>query len=78
MLQTTSMKIPPEIPQDEAVAIATGDYKALNKRKVMIGLSEEALRLLQEEAEIYQVNGRTKALEILLRERREARKRRKK
>lgn len=68
------MKIPPEIPHDEAIAIATGDYKALGKRKVMIGLSEEALRLLKEEAEIYEVKGRTKALEILLRVRREARK----
>ena len=41
-----------------------------------VGLSEEAHRLLEEEAGLYGVKDKTKALEILLRDRREQRRKR--
>ncbi len=65
-------KLPDSIPKEELFAILRGDYKSLKKQAVTLGLSEEARRLLDEEGQIYRVD-RTKALEILLRERREAR-----
>jgi hypothetical protein len=68
-------KIPSEIPAQEANAIISGSYEVLGKQNVTMGLSQEALRLLEEERKLFVVKDRTKALEILLRERREARKR---
>ncbi len=66
-------KLPDSIPKEELFAILRGDYELLKKQVVTLGLSEEARRLLYEEGQIYRVD-RTKALEILLRERRELRK----
>ena len=78
MIQTESVKtppkIPPEIPQDEVIAIVTGSYEVLEKQQVTLGLSKEALKLLEDERELYGLKDRPTALEILLRERREARK----
>jgi len=67
-------KIPPEIAQDEVIAIITGSYEVLEKQNVTLGLSKEAVRLLEEERKLFGLKDRTKALEILLRERRELRK----
>ena len=69
-------KIPPGIPQDEVIAIISGSYEVLEKQQVTLGLSKEAVRLLEEERGLFAVKDRTKALEILLRERREGRKKR--
>ena len=65
-------KLPDSIPKEELFAILRGDYKSLKKQVVTLGLSEEARRLLEIEGLIFRVD-RTKALEILLRERREER-----
>ena len=69
-------KIPPQIPQDEIIAIISGSYEVLEKQQFTLGLSREAIRLLEQERELFGVKDRTKALEILLRERREGRKKR--
>lgn len=80
MIETEIMKmppkIPPQIPQDEIIAIISGSYEVLEKQQFTLGLSREAIRLLEQERELFGVKDRTKALEILLRERREARKKR--
>ncbi len=78
MIETNTMpKIPKEIPPEEVYAILAGDYKSLGKRSLTLGLSQEALELLEEERKLYDVKDRTKALELLLRERREARRKKK-
>ncbi len=66
--------IPDYLDRDEVYKILTGDTKALRKKSFNTHLSAEGRRILEDEARHYDVD-LTKALEIILRERREARKR---
>lgn len=77
MLETIMAKrIPEFLDREEVFLVLTGDAKALDKQMVSMKLSKEARRLLEVEARRYDVD-KTKALEILLREVRELRKRKK-
>ena len=71
MIETTTVpKIPDSIPKDEGYAILDG----INKKNRTFSLTDEAIRLLDQEKALFEVKHRSQALEILLRERRESRK----
>ena len=70
MLETAMAKIPDSIPKEEGYAILGG----AGKKNRTFRLTDKAMQLLDEERVLFEVTHRAQALEILLRERQEARK----
>ncbi len=71
-----SRKVPGFLSDGERVAIFGAEHKSLQKKQVGFRLTNEALAILDQEAKKW--GDRTKALEVLLREIRELRKKRSK